>query len=408
MKGGSKALLAAAAAAAAAASTTTTTTTTTTTSSSTPTTTTSSTPTTTSTPTPTAFVMPAGYTIRSARDFGVMCDGKTDDTAALRAALSGLKSYQALQLPAGTCAYSDILYFTKTNVVVVGAGKESTILQAINPLRSSFIVANGSSNVILSGFQVYSPNSTVRLSDANSRCFYVDRSSNVAIDGVKARQCAGAGILFSRVNGGSIKNSEVYRSRADGFHVTSGSQNITLQFNLAREVGDDAFASIGYANSGQNYNINMLDNQSYDGAWAGGIGIEGTIGAKVYRNKIYRSGIAGIRIDSQTNGGYNTAASDQIDLQDNYLEGCVTRTITGHGSIMMYANYYSVHGVTGARNQIVNPASGAGVRAYGLTATQDIVAAFSDTQMSGLTKPFSVGAYASITKSNCTLNGQAC
>src|SRR4051812_21722800 len=83
-------------------STTTTTTTTTTTA---PTTTTTSATTTTTSPTTTAdpSALPTGYTTRSARDFGVVCDGVVDDTKAIQAALDGINSYQALQLPAGTC-----------------------------------------------------------------------------------------------------------------------------------------------------------------------------------------------------------------------------------------------------------------------------------------------------------------
>jgi hypothetical protein len=402
MRGGTKLGIAAAAAAAAAGTPTTTTTTSSggTTSS---TTTTTTTPTTSTTATVT---VPAGYTVKPAA--GLACDGVTDDTAALKSNLSGLQSYQALQLPAGTCVTSDIVVvLAKTNVMVFGAGKDATILKALTPDRSAFIVTQ-SNGVIVQGFQVTSPNATSRLQHGNSNGFYLFDSSNVTVDGVKVQKVAGAGIYFGNVDGGTIQNSVVVGSLADGFHVTGGSKNVTMQFNVADKVGDDAFASIGYQSSGQNYNIGILDNQSSDGAWAGGIGIEGTIGAKVYRNKIVRSGIACIRIDSQTNGGYNTAASDQIDLQDNYLEGCVTRTNTGHGSIMMYANYYSVHGVTGARNQIVNPTSGSGIRAYGISSTQDIAASFSDTQMSGLSTPFAIGAYAQVTKGGCTLNGQSC
>ena len=79
---------------------------------------------------------------------------------------------------------------------------------------------------------------------------------------------------------------------------------------------------------------------------------------------------------------------------------------------MMYANYFSVRGVTGARNKIVNPTSGAGIRAYGISDSQDIQASFADTVMTDttgtLTKPFSVGAYAAVSKSTCTFNGQIC
>jgi polygalacturonase len=196
---------------------------------------------------PTAAAIPEGYTIVSARNFGVTCDGVMDDTQALQSALNGLKSFQALQLPAGTCVYSNILSLgpDKTNVMVVGAGKDATILKATDPLRSSFVVANGSANVIVSAFQVYSPSSTTRTVDANGRGIYVDRASNVIVDNVKVVKVSGAGVLFSHVTGGMIQNSEVDDNLADSFHVTTGSSNITMQFIVARRGGDDAFGSIG-------------------------------------------------------------------------------------------------------------------------------------------------------------------
>jgi Right handed beta helix region len=356
-------------------------------------------PTPTPTPTPTSgtvITVPAGYTVKQA--VGLHCDGVTDDTAALQSNLSSLLSYQALQLPAGTCVTSNILTLgpNKSNEMVFGAGPNNTVIQATNPLAQAIVVTQ-SSGIILQGFQVHDPNSTTRQSNGNSDGIYVNRSSNVTIDSVKITNAAAAGILFGHVNGGLIQNSEVDNSLADGFHITGASQNITIQFNIASRVGDDSFASIGYLNSGQNYNINILNNQASDGAWAGGIGIEGTVGAKVYNNQIYRSGIAGIRIDSQSS--YSTAPSDQIDLQNNYLEGDVTRTNTGHGSIMIYVNWSSgyAHNITASGNQIVNPADGIGVKAFGYSSTNNVQASFATTTMTGVATPYSIGAYASVT-----------
>jgi hypothetical protein len=356
-------------------------------------------------PPPSTFTVPAGYTIKAST---TVCDGITDVTAKLQAEVNALAAYQALQLQAGTCVTStNINVVGKNHIVIYGAGADATIINALTPDKSALIVTQADT-VTIAAMQVVSPNATGRLQIGNSDGFYIFKSSNITVDSVKVGKVAGAGIYFSTINGGLIQNSETNGNLADSFHVTGGSQNITVQFNIARNGGDDAFASIGYANSGQNRNISILDNQAYDGAWAGGIGIEGTIGAKVYRNKIYRSGIAGIRIDAQTS--YQTLSSDQIDLQDNYLEGCVTRDPLGHGSIMIYVNYAnaagsSVHGVTGARNIIVNPAHGAGIKAYGYSATNDVIASFTDTQMSGLSVPYAIGAYASVSHTGTTLNG---
>src|SRR5215208_2104630 len=205
--------------------------------------------------------IPPDYVVRQAHDFGVACDGAKDDTISLQNALNALNDRQALQLPAGTCLTSNQLRLTgKSNVAVMGAGKDRTVLLATNPLHSSFIVSLGS-NVQLIGFQVFSPksNGMKRTSDPNSKGFLVKNSSGVVLDRIKVRQVAGAGVLFNGVRDSKILNSEVLKSLADAFHVTGGSENIIAQGNLAEGAGDDGFASIGYEDA-INRNIQFLDN----------------------------------------------------------------------------------------------------------------------------------------------------
>jgi hypothetical protein len=345
----------------------------------------------------TAPAIPAGYTVRQARDFGVACNGAKDDTIALQNALNGLNDRQALQLPAGTCLTSKQLVLSgKSNVAVIGAGKDSTILQATDPLHSSFIV-NFGSNVRLGGFQVYSPNTggMKRTSDPNSKGFLVKNSSGVVLDGIKAREVLGAGVLFNGVRDSKILNSEVVKSLADAFHITGGSENVVAQGNLAEGAGDDGFASIGYID-GINRNIQFLDNVVRDGWWGSGVSFEGTNGGKAYRNKVYRSGVAGIRISSQRN--WKTGPSDNLDLEDNYLEGCVTRAKTGHGSVMIYSNFMNIGpNITLARTTIKNPASGPAFRAFGGPKVGATVSAkVEGTTLSGVSNPFNIGANADI------------
>jgi Pectate lyase superfamily protein len=353
-------------------------------------------------------VIPAGYTVRQARDFGVACDGRKDDTIALQNALNALNDRQGLQLPAGTCLTSRQLRLSgKRNVAVVGAGKERTVLQATDPLHSSFIVIHGS-NVLVGGLQVYSPNTAgmKRTSDPNSKGFLVKNSSGVILDGVKARQVAGAGILLNEVQDSKVLNSDVLKSLADAFHVTGGSQNVVMQGNLAEGAGDDGFASIGYGDT-LNHNIQFLDNVVRDGWWGGGVAFEGTNGGKAYRNRVYRSGVAGLRVASQV--FWKTGPADNIDLQDNYLEGCVTRRVTGQGSVMIYSNFKDVGpNVTVLRTTIKDPASGPGVKAYGGRRVGARVSAKVDgSVMSGVTKGFNIGPNATILQAGNRVAGRS-
>ena len=383
--------------------------TTTTTTTTAPSATSSTTTTGTSTPTtPTVGAIPAGYTAVSASDLGVKCDGVTNDTAALQAALNGLKAYQALQLPAGTCLTSNQLnLYAKSNVMVVGAGKDATILAASDPLHSSFVVSAGN-EVVLQGFQVASPNSTTRTSDANSRGFYVEKSSGVTLDGVKATMSAGAGVLFFVVTDSKVVNSEVVNSRADAFHFTGASANILVQGNQASGAGDDCFASIGYGTQ-VNHNIQFLDNACSDNQ-ASGISFEGTVGGQAYRNQLTRTGVSAIRVASIS--GWNTGVVDQIDIRDNVLNDVKTRTDVDHSAIMVFSSLANVTNVSFSGNTIKNPRTNVAAKFINYLPGSASVSGISIsrtaiTSSGGVTQCIEALNVSAATSSN-TLNGASC
>ena len=389
-----------------AAATTTTTTSTATTTTTAPTTTTSST-TTTSTAT---TALPSGYTAVSASSFGVKCDGVTNDTVALQNAFNGLKSYQALQLPSGSCLYSrQLSLYGKSNVMLIGAGKDATVLTATDPLHSSLIVSSGNT-IGLSGFQVYSPNSTTRTTDADSRGIYVENSSAISIDSVKVRKVAGAGILYYIVNGGKVTNSVVDSSLADAFHFTGGSQNILAQFDTATGAGDDCFASIGYGTN-INRNVQFLDNSCSDNV-ASGVSFEGTTGGQAYRNKLTRTGVSAIRVASIS--GWATGPVDQIDIRDNVLTDVKTRTDVDHSAVMVFTDRSSISNVTLAGNTISNPRTYDGARVLnyvsGTATISNVTIANTAISSTGsVTRCFTLGSgLGALSFSTNSLNTQPC
>ena len=309
-------------------------------------------------PIPAALVSPA-YAVKPARIFGVKCDGVTDDTAALQKALDRIDPNQALQLPAGACVTSRTLSLRgKRDVMIFGAGADSSIIRATDPLHSAFVVSNGSA-VSLKGFQIYSPDSAVRSTDAAARGFYVETSSHVSLDGVKVRHTAGAGILFYVVTDSKIINSDVVDNLSDAFHVTGGSRDILVQFNRARGSGDDCFASIGYG-ARLNQGIRFLDN-SCSGNAASGVSFEGTIGGQAYRNQLVRTGVSGIRIASQKS--YNTGPVRHIDLKENVLTQVKTRGDVDHAAIMIFTSLADVDDIRLTNTTVIDPHTSTCMRA---------------------------------------------
>ena len=358
--------------------------------------------------------VPAGYTVRYARDFGIMCDGVKDDTVALQNALSSLKGYQALQLPAGTCLTSkELKVYAKSNVLVAGAGKDSTILQAKDPAHSSFIV-NLSSNVLLKDFQVYAPTSTSRLSyGVTTKGFFVTKSSGVTLDSVKARNVSGAGILLNSVSNSMVLNSEVDRSWADAFHVTGRSQNVLFQYNSTSGAGDDCFASIGYGTD-INRSIRFYDNSCSDNK-ASGVSFEGTDGGQAYRNRLVRTGVAALRVASQKN--WNTAAVSNIDLRDNVVLNSNTRANVVQGAIMVYSTYRNISNISFTNTTVTDPYTTMGTQLINYVAGQGVKisgVSFSTTPIKSsdgrVKRCFAIsgGGGVSVTDTASTLNSLPC
>jgi hypothetical protein len=301
------------------------------------------------------------------------------------------------------CRYSNTLsLYGKTNVMVYGAGRDSTILRAVDPTRSAFVVS-ASTNAIVQGLEVHSPNSTVRRGDGASNGIYVERSNAVTIHAVRSRTPAAAGILFWVVKGGKITNSEVVSSWSDAFHITGASSDVTLQYNRATGSGDDCFASIGYGTE-INTNIQFYDGYCADNK-ASGVSFEGTNGGAAARNTLIRTGVAGIRIASV--GSFNTGPVSNVHLADNYLEQDV-----GHAAIMMFVGTTgtNVRNVTINRTTIKDPLTSTGFHAYGRSLAEDIQASLTNTQMvsTSITRPIYIGAYASVSRSGNTCNGSVC
>jgi hypothetical protein len=346
----------------------------------------------------------SSYTVRAATDFGVACDGTTDDTAELQSALNALQPYQMLKIPGKTCVTSKHLSLsTKSHVGVVGAGMDATILKATDPADSAFVVQGGDT-ILVSNFQVHSPNTTVRGTTPITDCFAaIQAAKNLTFDSLKAVNCSGAGFLLVHANNVVIQNSVDDHSRADAFHVGYGSSNVIVRNNNAIHPGDDMFASIGY--SAINKNVTFVDNEGTGGAWGGGVAFEATDGGYAARNHISTTGVSCFRAAAW--GAWVSQPTTNIVIEDNYGENCVTLTNTGHASIMVFTNIADVTNITVRNNTIVDPASGAGLRAFASNGAV-VQAAADGNAFFGLNKCFAIGSGATVSRSGNTLDGQPC
>jgi hypothetical protein len=266
-------------------------------------------------------------------------------------------------------------------------------------MNSAFIVSGGDT-VLVAAFQVDSPNSYQRQSEPAQDCFALIQSpKNITLDSLKARRCAAAGFLVAHGTNIVIQNSVDDHSRADAYHVAYGSQNVTVQNNLADGPGDDMFASIGYATP--NRNIKFYNNVGRNSYWGGCVHFDATDGGEAIGNRCTEIGVSCFAVSADPNWGDNLP-SNNIVFKNNYGQKCVNRTVTGHGAVMLYGANLGPNIVF--ENTVIDaPHTGLAVKVQGT-----VEATVNNSTVTNANKCFNINSYSIIHRAGNTLNGQAC
>src|SRR6185295_4590932 len=90
------------------------------------------------------------------------------------------------------------------------------------------------------------------------------------------------------------------------------------------------------------------------------VGIEGTTGAQVYRNKGVLTGVAGLRVASQAN--WNTVGVADVDFRDNVLINPRQNQNIGHPAVLVFTNNGSIRNVSFSNTNVTDPLTNVGVQ----------------------------------------------
>jgi hypothetical protein len=239
--------------------------------------------------------------LRFLEGYGAVCDGSTDDSAALALAIADvIATGSVLVLPAGkTCAFGTAISITSGNFGIVGG--PGSVLKYTGSATDAFLIdgtglTNGARMVILKDFAISAPSATNAL--------HTKKLVNSVVDNIEARGCTGAGQLhefsvlcfFVRpvisvnnaaftatpVNGLVLQNITSNPSQANYviMPVIEGVSGDGIKFVNANNVGMyggtcEACGGWGLSVTGNSYNI-LNQFTDYESNATGDISVSGT------------------------------------------------------------------------------------------------------------------------------------
>lgn len=291
----------------------------------------------------------------------------SDDTARIQDVLNHLRPGDALAFMPGDYQISKHLTVAIAGVTLFGNG---ATLHATNRTDGALLIQGD--NVSVYGFTIMQ-DSLGRLGTpwAGGISVYDDRGGGrrrvqgVTIQNNVVNNSSAAGIFLYKASGFTVANNRVYRSWADGIHMTAGSRAGRVVHNSVVQTGDDMIAVVSYAGARGNApaairyknlpdradeldgNIYIAENDVSDQYWGRGITVVGGSDVTIEDNRISRTATgAGIYIARETSyasfGVHNILISGNSisQVQTNaptYMPPGFNPALTHHGAIEILA-----------------------------------------------------------------------
>lgn len=161
----------------------------------------------------------------NAKDFGVKCDGTTDDTSALQVFLNAITSGKRGVLPSGTCLFSNTINLPNSYASLFGSGMYSTTLEYDGVSTTADLISFGAQatqtvGLDVEGFRVMSTTAMTSAAAAAIHIKTVVRSTfkNIVADGQDGNGNLWNGIWFDQVDTVHLSNFES-RGQNDAMRV---------------------------------------------------------------------------------------------------------------------------------------------------------------------------------------------
>ena len=290
----------------------------------------------------------AGVRSLSITDFGAVADDGHDDLAAIQAAAAAAaRRGLPLRVPRGTFEHSDLVELDGVRLV----GTRGSVLEATSTSRQALVLSGDGAAV--QDLRLTTVPVTQRLStDESARIFVRPGAEDYRISGTTIEGAASAGIIAFG-NHGVVEGNRVVGTLADGIHLTGGSTDVVVRRNVVRDTGDDQIAVVSYEKNGTwARDIRIVDNR-VSGGKARGITVSGGEDVSIERNRIARTGGAGIYIASE--GNWRTYAVRGLLVARNRIDqDSQNPAVPEKGGIRLQATNLepSITGAVFERNEI--------------------------------------------------------
>jgi hypothetical protein len=268
-------------------------------------------------------------------DYGAVCDGATDDSPAIeRALVQARKLRLPLVIPAGRCAFGDVIRLDGVTLTGNGAG---SVLHALNWRRSAIFMSGAGpsvSNVKLTG--VAAPS---RQANWESTKITIFGATDFVIDGVIIEGAPAASIQTAkRATRGRITNNVIRNSLSDSIHMTDGASQILVENNHIEYSGDDGIAVVSYRGDGARVsNITARNNVVLDNKWGRNMSVVG--GQHILYENYFLSGnpSGGACLYIAQEKSYKTYSALDVTVNRNTFQDC-GGVNSGHAAAMIYSD----------------------------------------------------------------------
>lgn len=299
----------------------------------------------------------AGVSLTS---YGGVCDGKTDDTAAIARGLADAQAKGvALVIPIGQCNFSRVIRATSTSIKGSGDG---SVLYATN-FRQSALFLYGT------GFTVQSVKLTGAPSPRRGRNWEMMKlvtfgAADFVIEDVTIDTSPTGGIMIDQGSTrGRITNNTVRNTLADSIHITGGSSFMTVEGNTIENSGDDGVAVVSYRNDGARVNnVIARNNVILNNKRGRGMSVVG--GDTVLYENNYISGNRWACLYFAQENSFQTYSALNVTASHNTLKNC--GSTMGHAAAMVFSDGAEANkNIALLRNDILQGDRRTGIRYFG-------------------------------------------